>query len=254
MRAHTLSASKLDLAYLCQYSFRGDVVVPDRPAGEKAVRGTAVHLAAERYHRGEPLPELDEEGAALWRSLKGWLEASPRYNHSELALLYDAETDTATQCVMGDGARDYQGVGPMKLPMRLDLVRERMDDDEVWVCELKTGAKSNTAPAPVNSQIATQAVGASRFFGVNRVNVGLIFPMKTKVHAPEWHLLDGDALDEHAGKIHRVLKLIPDSKPIQGDHCFRCNLGPGAKGIAATCPAWVAARNEADTHFEGAAQ
>ncbi len=248
--AHTLSASKLDLAFLCQYSFRGDVDVPDRPSGEKAIRGTAVHLASECFHHGRALPMLDEEGAALWRSLKGWLETTPKYNHSELALLYDAETDTATRCEMGAGPRDYKGVGPMRLPMRLDLVRERMDDDEIWIVDVKTGSRSNAAPAATNPQLATQAVAASRYFGVNRANVGLVFPMKTKVHVPEWHLIDGDALDEHAGKIHRVLQMIPDSKPFVGDHCYRCNLGP-AKGQMAACPAW---KQDADAAMDGAAQ
>ncbi len=237
--AHLLSASKTELAMKCSYFARADVEHEPRPSGEKAIRGTAVHLAMENWHKGLPIPELDREGAGMWASLKGWLEASPEYNHVELPLLYNADTDTATRCEMGEGDRAYLGVTKMTVPMRLDLAREWQDSEYIRVLELKTGSRGHTTPAPQNGQLRTQALAAARFFGADRVYVGIIFPLMTKVHAPEWHLLDAEALDEHAGRLHRVLKMLPESQPVRGEHCWNhCPIGP-SRMHRSTCPAWA---------------
>jgi hypothetical protein len=177
---------------------------------------------------------MEREEALIWGSLRGWLEAGERFTHSELPILYDATTDTATICKTGTDDRDYLGVTANKIPMRLDLV----DADDGVIVDIKTGSKSNTEPAPTNLQLATQAVAASRLLGITEVRVGLVFPMKTKVHKPEWHTLDADALDEHAGKLHRVLKMIPNAEPNRGSWCWRCPIGP-ANGFTSSCPAWA---------------
>ncbi len=237
MKAHQLSASKIDLALLCRFWARGDQEHLPRAMGRPALRGVNVHRASDRYHRGEsPDDDLDDEEKGLWSSLKLWLGREPSFTHSEIPLLYDAENDTATICEVGPGGeRDYLGVTAMKVPMRLDLVR--VGERQIWIVDIKTGARANSAPAFENVQLATQAVAASRHFGVELASVGLVFPMKTKVHEPEWHELDTDALDEHAGTLHRVLKMIPDSEPERGSHCWRCPMGP-QKGFASNCPAW----------------
>lgn len=239
MKAHQLSASKIDLAMWCTYWARSDVTHPARPMGAPALRGTAVHKASDCYFHGSPLPRMDEDAMALWGSLKEWLRSMPPFTHSELALLYDAERDSAHICETGEDERDYLGVTGVKLPMRLDLIRyEGGIVRQVHIVDIKTGSRSNTSPAHENMQLATQAIAASRYYGVESVKVGLVFPMKTKVHPPEWHTLDADALDEHAGKLHRVLKTIPDSVPVKGQHCWRCPIGP-AKGFRTDCPAWA---------------
>ncbi len=248
-RAHHLSASKTDLSVYCTFWARADTVVPTRPSGEKAVRGSSVHLAAERDHAGLPLPELDVAGAAMWATLKGWISSVPRFSHVELPLKYDAENDTASVCDIGPmGERDYLGITPMVIPAKLDLLLH--DGSELVICEIKTGAKSKTAPAPENMQLRTQAVAAARYFGVDRVRVGIVFPMLRKVHAPEYHPLGPDELDAHAGRLHRVLRMLPDSQPNRGPHCWNCPLGP-SKGYTTDCPAWQV--SEQDTRWDGAA-
>lgn len=235
MKAHHLSASKVDLALCCSWWARPDTEQQDRPPGEKAARGTVVHKASDCFQKGLALPAMDEEAAALWISLRAWEERVEPFTHSEIPLLYDAENDTTTPCQMGESERDYLGVTPMHIPMRLDLVRA--DGDGVRVVDIKTGSKANSAPPHENLQLATQAVAAARHFGVDRVSVGLVHPMKTKVHEPEWFELDADALDAHAGKLYRVLRTLPLAEPNRGSWCFRCPIGP-AKGFVTKCPAW----------------
>lgn len=249
MRAHQFSGSKTDLAMCCAYWARPDVVHPIRPMGAPAQRGITVHLASDCAHKGLPLPEFHDDTKALWESLRAWLATESAYTDSELPLLYDAESDTAAFGNTGTSDRDYLDVSAFKVPMRLDLVR--VGDEVLHVLDLKTGSKSGTAPASENLQLATQALAAARYFGVGRVKVGLVFPLKTKVHPPEWHELDAEALDLHAGKLHRVLKQIPTSQPVRGSWCFRCPVGP-SKGFTTDCPAWQI--EEEDTRFEGAAQ
>ncbi len=242
MRAHHFSGSKTDLAFLCQFWMRPDVEHLPRPMGLPALRGVNVHRASDRYHNGISTDDgLNDEEKALWSSLAIWLAKERPFTHSELPLLYDAENDTATLCAIGtEGERDYLGVTAMRVPVRLDLLRFDDDRGELWIVDIKTGAKANSSPAPENDQLATQAVAASRYFGVDMAKVGLVFPMKTKVHEPAWHTLDADALDVHAGKLHRALKVVPQSEPTRGSWCWRCPIGP-AKGTLSTCPAWAEA-------------
>lgn len=238
--AHQLSASKLDLALHCTHWCRSDIPHAKREMGPAAVRGVAVHLASDCHFKGLPVPEMEPEAAALWATLKGWLATQPAFTHSEFAILYDAGTDTATHAQTGETERDYLGVTALRIPMRLDLVRVDVEAGVAWVLDIKTGSKSNTLGSTENVQLATQAVGASRLFGVKRVMVGLVFPMKTKTHAPEWHEMDADALDAHAGRLHRTLRVIPDSLPVKGEHCWKfCPIGPVKNGPPATCGAWA---------------
>lgn len=233
----------------CTYWARADVEHPHRPMGAPAKRGVTVHAASDRAFKGLPLPEFHDDTKALWLSLQAWLATEVPYTDSELPLLYDAANDVAVFGDTGKSDRDYLNVGPFTVPMRLDLVR--VGDGVAHVLDIKTGSKSNTAPAKDNLQLATGALAVARYFGVDRVKVGLVFPLKTKCHEPEWHELDAEALDLHAGKVHRVLKQIPGSEPVRGSHCFRCPVGP-SKGFTTNCPAWEI--DEADTRFEGAAQ
>lgn len=242
MKAHHLSGSKADLSLCCAYWARPEVVHQPRPLGAPARRGNTVHAASDADHKGIPGPEHHDDTEALWLTLKAWIDAEVAagrlFSDSEIPLLYDTEKDVASLCEIGElGPRDYLGVTAMKMPMRLDLVRVDRADGCVYVLDIKTGSRSGTASAHENVQLATMGLAAARFYGVPRANVGLIFPMKTKVHPPEWHELDAEALDLHAGRLHRVLRQLPLAEPNRGDWCWRCPIGPG-KGVVSTCPAW----------------
>lgn len=238
MKAHHLSGSKIHLAMEhCSYWARPEIVHPARPLGAPARRGNTVHKASDCNHKGDPLPEFHDDTGALWAQLKTWLASEAPYTHSELPLLYDAEHDAATICETGElGERDYLGVTALKVPMRLDLLR--VGEGVAWIADIKTGSISKDMAAPVNIQLASAAVAVSRLFGVERVHVGLVVPMKTKCHAPSWYEMDTDKLDLHAGRLHRTLQMLPTSQPNVGDHCFRCPIGP-AKGHMAECPGWA---------------
>lgn len=233
MRAHWWSASKVDLGLTCLYWAKERP--PKRPPGIEAARGTAVHKAAENYLRELPLPALDADGAAYWATLKGWLDTRSPATHVELPLLYDTENDTADLCEVGENAHDYLNVGPMDIPMRLDLAWTG-DDLHPAIVDIKTGSRSNVSPAAENLQLATQALAFSRYWNSERIDVGLVFPLKTKIHE-DWHTLDADALDAHAGLLHKRLKMLPTAEPVRGPHCWRCPIGPH-RDHKSTCPAW----------------
>lgn len=234
MKAHQLSGSKIETGAQCLYWARPEVVHPYRPMSKAASKGVKVHKAAERYVKELPHQQMDPGSESLWSTLKRYLEQRG-FDHSEVALLYNAELDIAKACETGEGERDYLGVCKDSLPMRLDLVR--FDGVDLTVVDIKTGSKPNTEPARTNLQLATQAVAASRFYGVKSVTVGLAFPMKTKLHEDYWVLGEED-LDSHAGKLRRMLRTIPEAQPIKGDKCRRCPIGPD-RNYPSTCPAWA---------------
>lgn len=213
---------------------------PKRPPSIYAARGTAVHQACENYLASKDLPALDADGKAMWEQLRRWLDANARPDHCELPILYDVENDTAEVCEIGDeGPRDYLGVTATKIPMTLDLAWKQSNDDGPIVLDTKTGSRSNVEPAARNMQLATQALGFSRLIKwTGPVSVGLLFPMKTKVHDSDRALLDVDTLEAHAGKLHRRLRMLPNAEPVKDSHCWRCPLGP-SREHKATCPAWA---------------
>lgn len=239
---HGLTGSKVDLASHCGYWARPDVERPYRPSGKAARIGTRVHKLAELYIKGEgegQFLDLEEEkeARALWATLKTWLPPKSVPIIPELPLLYDAATDTATECKMGEGERDYLGVDGMKIPMRLDIVVRNTGDLWVEVWDIKTGSQSNQTVAAENLQLRTQALAASRFFEATRIKVGLVYPMKTKVKTDVAEL-SKEVLDEHARFLRRTLMRLPIAKPNLGQHCYHyCPVGP-QKGFMATCPAW----------------
>lgn len=233
-RAHFLTASKVDLGVHCLYWARSDVFHEKRPVGPAAQRGKRIHEANDARFKGRPTRFINVEEEAVAGMLWAWCEPR-KFTSSEVALIYDTEHDTAEECATGEDEHDYLGVTATKIPMRLDLVRVGEQHLSVW--DIKTGSRSNVAPAIENQQIATQGVAASRFYDRAAVRAGLVFPLKTKVHEDATDL-DGDALDAHAGRLRRMLRMIPDSMPAKGEHCWRCPIGP-AKGFLSTCPAWA---------------
>lgn len=234
---HHLSASKVDLALNCSYWAREDVELPSSPPGRSARIGTQVHAMAEAEGKGSQPPDpivVDEQSEAegIYKTLRVWVAnrvALPMAAH-EYAIVYDTQNDT-TRHVFTASSRDYGPIAPSEIPMTIDLFFRRADGG-AELYDYKTGKKSNVSSAAINMQIATMAVAVSRLVGTDKVTGGLVFPMKTKC-TEDVATLDGDALDEHAGRLRKLLRMLPESQPNKGEWCWRCELKK-----AGTCPAY----------------
>jgi hypothetical protein len=234
VRAHQWTGSKIDLGMHCLYWARPEVKHPHRPPGAAAQRGINVHKASDCAHRREPLPPLDAVESAMFGQLRSWLSSRAEPDYSETVLLYDAENDSTTFGMVGETERDYLGVSPMTIPMRLDLA---WAGPVPTVIDIKTGSRSNMSPAAENLQIATQGLAMARLCGAKEARVGLVFALQTKVHE-DMATLGADELDAHAGMLHKRLRALPTAEPVRGSHCWRCPIGP-TRDDAATCPAWA---------------
>jgi hypothetical protein len=230
VKPHTLSMSKVSLAMLCSYGFRGDVPTAPRPSGRPARVGTAVHLLAEEWFHGRMVPVIDtdirEDAHRIFDQLVGWLEPRrKRIIAVEFGVRYDAARDSA---VLGPkrGDAGYGDVAATVVPGTLDVLL-RGEDGVLENVDVKTGKKEYA----FREQLYSQAVGVSRLYGENRLRVGFIYPRKTKCDEPEWEDLDEDRLDEEAGRIAKVMRRLPVAGPDRGDWCWRCDAREG-------CPAW----------------
>lgn len=226
-----LSMSKYPLSLLCSYSFRSDVTVEERPPGEAARIGSLVHGLMEAHVTGrsvpKPVADPDELAKALRifnGPLKAWLD-SRKWTACEVGLRYDTESDSAVEGPRR-GEPGYDDHGAMVLKGTLDLAF--VDGDTGWIPDLKTGSPSNAHV----EQVIAQGVAAARRYGLRRVFVGFVFAKVRSCDEPAWVELDADRIDYEAGRIRKHLRLLPESKPVTGDHCWRCDLGK------ARCPAW----------------
>lgn len=223
--------SKYPLSLLCAYSFRPDVAVEERPSGSAARIGSLTHGLVEAHvaKRSVPAPapdtaELEKALRIFHGPLKDYLDAR-KWDVCEVGIRYDAETDTAV-----DGPRrgepGYDDHGAMILKGTLDL--GRIEGDTGWVEDLKTGSERNAH----EEQVIAQGVAFARRHKLRRVFVGFLFAKVRSCPEPKWTELDADRIDYEAGRIRRHLRMLPESKPVTGDHCWRCDLGK------AKCPAW----------------
>lgn len=233
---HRLSPSKLKLAEACMYWARPDVIYDDQPTGKKARIGTLVHRMAEAIAAPETVTkahteDLDEVAEALSivnGPLKGWLETwrsedVPR--HVEVSLRYDVETG-AVRSYPRRGKPGYERPGMTEMGGEMDLVRCFGDVGEI--VDLKTGDPRWFA----DSQLFSYGVMGAAFFGWKRVRVAFLRALKTKVSMTPWVELDTDALDEQAGKMRRMLRVLPTAPPQPGEHCWLCDARK-----AGVCPA-----------------
>lgn len=235
MRAHRLSMSKMSLAHVCAYGFRPDVEVFPRPSGPEARVGSLVHSMAEAHVKGKPMPtsgdpaELEKATELFSAPVKAYLD-STKWTACEIGLQYDAAND-ATAIGPRRGEPGYGEVAPTVLSGTLDLVH--VEGDLVTVIDLKSGKIVDDT-----EQLRAQAVAASRLYKAKRARVGYLYARKTKCDEPKWTEFDEDALDVEAGRIARLLRVLPTSEPVPGDrHCWRCDARPG-------CPAYGAAQAE----------
>lgn len=243
---HRLSASKYHLAVAgCTYWARPDVVWPADKPGSAAMLGTAVHALVEadiRRRMGEQYEAGvdDMEAPQIARQATRFLDGMPVPTAVELALVYDAGSDSSRR---GGRGRDYGAVGVLEMPSTLDLVWHM--PNEVWVIDLKTGSKTHAH----EEQLAIQALAAARFYGVPRARVGFLFARKTKCDPPEWRDLSAEDIDAEMWRVSSLLRALPASEPLAGDHCFYCPMGP-RKGKPGTCPAYTdSAASAAETEM-----
>lgn len=234
---HRLSPSNLKLATECMYWARPDVIYDDQPTGKKARIGTLVHRMAEaiaiptavtKAHT-EDLDEVAEALSIVNGPLTGWIEAwrsedVPR--HVELSLRYDVETGVSRKYPRR-GADGYERPLMTEMGGEMDLVRE-LDPETGEIIDLKTGDPRWFA----ESQLFAYGVIGRAFFGWKKVRVAFLRALKTKVSMTPWVELDEDALDEQAGKMRRMLRLLPDARPQPGEHCWLCDARK-----AGVCPA-----------------
>lgn len=223
--------SKYPLSLLCSYSFRDDVKTEERPPGEAARVGSLTHGLVEAYVASRSVAatvidnaELEKAKRIFHGPLKDYLDARA-WDVCEVGIRYDAENDVAV-----DGPRrgqpGYDDHGPMIMKGTLDL--GRIEGDTGRVEDLKTGSERNAH----EEQIIAQGVAFARRHNLRRVFVGFLFAKVRSCPEPKWIELDADRIDYEAGRIRRHLRLLPESKPQPGDHCWRCDLGK------AKCPAW----------------
>ncbi len=211
-----LSGSRYHLAVVCSYPVRPDVEVEDRPAGQAARIGTAVHGMVDAYVRGEPEPEFVEalEAAPIARRVLTWLDTQPRPHSSEIAIAYDPTTDTARKLDV-TSHRAYGELAPTEVPTTLDLLW--LEDGAVVVRDLKTGAKGSAHV----EQLYFQALAATRLLGVSRARVGFLWGRKTKCEADALEELGPGELEVESWRASSIVRRLPVAQPTPGDHCRR---------------------------------
>lgn len=223
--------SKMSLAYICAFGFRGEVEQFPRPAGKPARVGSNVHTLIEQHVKGMPLAlngDESEQAEALEMfspPLMSWLDKT-KWTACEIGIRYDSAADAS---VVGArrGEPGYQDVTPSVLIGTLDLVH--VDGDLVTVVDAKSGKF-----VADTEQLRAQAVAASRLYGAKRARVGYLYARKTKCDEPKWTELSEDDLDVEAGRIGRLLRTLPMAEPNAGEHCWRCDARPACPAYGAT--------------------
>jgi hypothetical protein len=225
-----LSGSRYWLATQCRYPFRPNVAWEERvwPAG---LLGTAVHSLVEAHQLTRIHDELhvppqsphDLEAYPIARQANAWLDNADIPHAVEVAIVYDAATDTARQLPKGKH-RDYGELGPMEIPTTLDLVW--LTDTHVIIRDLKSGKKQNAHP----EQLHIQALAAARLYGRERALVGFLWARKTKADADALEELGPGELEAESWRAASIMRRLPMAQPEPGDWCWACPAKP-------TCPA-----------------
>jgi hypothetical protein len=164
------------------------------------------------------LPE-ELEAAPIARRALDWIAQGPAPYASEVAIIYDAATDTARK-VEPTGPREYGAIGPTEIPTTLDLVWIH-DDDTITIRDLKTGKK----PAHME-QLYIQALAATRLYGKQRARVGFLWARRTKCEADPLEDLGPGELEAESWRAASVLRRLPVAQPVSGDACWFCPARP----------------------------
>lgn len=222
-----LSASRYHLALACSYPFRSDVAVIDRPPGAAALLGSEVHGYVEAQLVGVEPGLVSEEAKRIGERACAWLDDVDVPSGVEIAIVYDAGTDTARRVHL-KGHREYGELGQLEIPMTLDLYWDLPEEDCVVIYDLKTGKKEHAH----QEQLEMQALGLTRLLGRSKARVGFLWARKTKTEPSPLVELSADDLEAASWKAASVMLGIPTAKPITGQQCWFCPLGRSA------CPAY----------------
>lgn len=206
----------------CMYWARPDVELPPQAPGRPALVGTASHAigdaVAKELPEPEPQTEAEWEALPIGRQVGHWLRRVGLPTVSEIALVYDAATDTARR-IEGKGHRDYGDLLPTEIPTTLDYVWVR--DDRVDVIDLKTGKRQNAHVEQLN----IQGLAAARFFSRPLASIAFAFARKTKCDADPWADMNADRLEAEAWRASAVVRRLPVAQPNVGRWCWQCPLG-----------------------------
>lgn len=231
---HRLTLSKLGLAHQCLYGFRADVIVNPRKSGHAAKIGSITHSIVECAVNGTELdPTLDpseraEAQAIFDGPLKGFVASQP-WTICESGFAFQASTNVVHDWPRR-GQPGYERTADDMIAGTLDLAS--IEPDFADVIDVKTGK-----PPADAEQLYGQAVMVSRRYKVPEVRVRYARALKTKLEMLNDEVLDADRLDAEAGRITRLLRMLPDSKPNEGEWCWRCDAW-------LSCPAKQEARDQ----------
>lgn len=216
-----LSGSRYHLALVCAYPFRPDVSCPERPGGEAAKIGTSTHTLVECHFTGEEkTTDRELEARPIANQAIKWLSLHPRPTAVEVAIIYNAYTDTARE-VKGAGHRNYGTLDPGDIPTTLDLVWTSPDSDVVTVRDLKTGSRSHAHV----EQLEIQALAASRLYGKKRAQHGFLWARKTKCDGDPLEEMGPGELEAESWRAASAVRSLPMAMPVTGSHCYLCPLG-----------------------------
>ena len=217
------SGSHIHRAMLCPAS----AVLPQTAsASEASEKGRALHAYLADLQSMSPEEALDRvpgEHRDACEALDVSQLPTGADWRPEVALVYDIATDTTRHLGYNVG-RQYGKLKPTEIPMSLDLVG--LFPEGGFVADFKTGHGKVTA-APFNWQLRVGALAVSRWKGLERVRVALLFPRED---GGEWGCspgeFDGFDLYEMQGELRGLLGRLsaPDaaSKVCVGDHCRYC--------------------------------
>lgn len=239
------TGSRARLLAACKYSFRDDVSHREWPATDEQGFGNALHEAADRHIKQEPValsflagkwrvPERDfERLERVWGHMKAWLAEGEGQGvpwMTEIKLALDLVNRRA-RILFEMGPRDYSGCLPGEVPMTLDILYP-VEGGRPVVWDWKTGHKADG----YWPQIGLQVLAAAWLFGEDSVQGGILHATENGVDASRVRVFDALDIAAIADDLASDLAAVADSSPRAGEHCteLRC----GAFGL---CPETLAA-------------
>lgn len=188
--------------------------------------GNEAHGYVEAKVQGFEPPPVSDDAKRIGETACAWLDDVDVPTGVEIAIVYDAGTDTARR-VHPKNHREYGELGQLEIPMTLDLFWDLPEEDCVVIRDLKTGKKEHAHV----EQLEMQALGLTRLLGRSKARVGFLWARKTKTEAPPLIELSASDLEAAAWRAASVMLGIPTSTPVTGQQCWLCPLGRAA------CPA-----------------
>lgn len=177
------SPSKLALAFACAHPFTSGLRWPDDES-DSGTLGKAIHRAAERLARGEPvdLPgivaefKLDDDGA---KQLKRGADSIARFLDEEAYEFERVEAEIVFALDVETGAT--RRLPSFDAPKKRTECRSVIDfvgirhDGSIVVRDWKSGRQTWTHAARRNPQLAAYALAASRIYGATSMRVELAY-------------------------------------------------------------------------------